>query len=45
MEDCIHVARLTTCRSKASEKIFAFYIENAKLRCCCGAVDPSASQN
>ena len=26
-------------------KLFTFYIENAELQCCCGAVDPSASHN
>ena len=30
----MHVSYLNTCRSKTSEKIFTFYIENAKLWCC-----------
>ena len=36
---------LYVCRSKTSEKIFTFYIENAKFWYCCGFDDPSVSQN
>ena len=45
MENCMHVPPLNTFRSKTLSIIFTFYIENAKLCCCCGAVYPSASQN
>ena len=30
---------------KSSEKIFTFYIANAKFEYYCGAADPSAPQN
>ena len=42
---CMSQVPRNTFRNKTSEKIFTFYIENAKLRCCCGAVDSSALQN
>ena len=32
-------------RSNTSEKVFTFYTEKEKLRCCCGTVDLSASEN
>ena len=40
MSPCVN-----TCRSKSSEKIFTFYIENAKLQCYGGAAAPRALQN
>ena len=38
IENCMNVSCLNICRSKASEKTFTYYIENAKLWCCCSAV-------
>ena len=41
----MHVPCLNACRSKTSEKIFTFYIENTKLLCIYGTADPDALQN